>query len=437
MELTNNFQMMYKFLSRMMPSFLKKKVNLFLIKILLRYPTFIDKVYVVLGRDRIFEILRGMKLDKFCSKKFKTYELLKEEDLLQFRKVVLDDEKFEDVALESVFGLSKGGKYSVYFDQLAVYEFRSAAIHTSSDFIRLGDRVYWDKSSKVQLPMVIPGDSDLIAYDETKVILKNKNPDIMIGCGFSLLGMKPNSWGHFVSMLPKFEALKYINEPDLEIILPASVDLHIKEVAEALVLKYRSAKIRYVEDHSIISFEKLYYCSSPNFLADHAYIEHPALAVIRNFSKKIIFEYGTFLSKDVEVAKKRKIFIARDGSRNLSNYLEVELYFESLGFEIIRPHQLTLLDKMKIFSEATHIVGPGSSGFANMIFCKPGAKALILQNFARTLDLYFDLFSDEKYFNIKTTIMIGIDVVPGAPHSEFYIPIDRIHECIQKTNFLI
>jgi capsular polysaccharide biosynthesis protein len=133
--------------------------------------------------------------------------------------------------------------------------------------------------------------------------------------------------------------------------------------------------------------------------------------------------------KDTAQLPFRKLYIGRYGYRNMLNNAEVEQYFVSQGFEVIHPDLFTLKEKVKIFREAAIIVGPGSSGFTNIIFCKQGTKALVFTNFQRISDCGINTLAE--YFGIDLLVVIGYDKNDSI-HSSYFVPLDKIKSAYQE-----
>lgn len=436
---------MYRIITSAIPKAVKAKVYDVLAQAIIIAPNkikpwILNAVNYVVGQHGVLSIYEIMfkysetKLD-LCDAK--EYGYLSLEYLESVKLFTVAKKRMEELMLPVVFGLSDGGSYSASFDEISVYMFRDAEFYPYSDFIRVGDKVFWDKASKPQLSMIAPSDKDLISHTNNRVLLKNGVAETHIKCGFALTGVHVNSWGHFIgNFLPKIAALESISESELQVLLPSNVDSHIQEVVEYCVRQHGSFKIIFVPPEKKIRCEKLFYCSSPSFIADHALFMHLSFVNISRFSKSKVYEYAKSLKKDRVVGHRKKLFIARNSSRNIKNYQEIETFFSGLGFYIVQPHLLSLDDKISLFSGATHIAGPGSSGFLNMIFCQSGARALVFNNFSRTLDLYDDLLRDQSLFAHDVTVLIGVDTLPGNIHSEFTIDIDTIKNCIDKIGFL-
>lgn len=75
----------------------------------------------------------------------------------------------------------------------------------------------------------------------------------------------------------------------------------------------------------------------------------------------------------------KKIFIKRNSVyRNISNSEEVERMLVSQGFVVVEPEKLNFVEQVVVFSNAEVVVGATGAAFANLIFCKPETKIIIL-----------------------------------------------------------
>jgi capsular polysaccharide biosynthesis protein len=183
--------------------------------------------------------------------------------------------------------------------------------------------------------------------------------------------------------------------------------------------------------------------------SDHSNYISPSDAVIPKFvlnylKDKLKQNQILFPSLKLErVQPFRKLYIKRSlsplsplsANRILLNSAEVESYFESEGFEIVAPHQYSLDDKRKLFSEASHIVGPYSSGFMNVIFCQPNTKILVFMNFQRIYELYLSSLADG--FDLNLLAVTGKDIDTKNIHSSYSIPLQKIisgYKDLDKSN---
>jgi hypothetical protein len=182
----------------------------------------------------------GIYLFKNINKKFalkinriKRFELFTLKDLKPYLKYEIKSEKYETLNLPKVWGISQGGKISVWTKSINLYEFTNAQFVAYSDFIRVGAQVYWDKLDSFQLTKTIPADKDLVIDNRDKgfVHLISPKKELMFETVFSLCGVHVNSWGHFVgNFLSKIATIKDINNNEIIIIMPKDVDEHIKNI---------------------------------------------------------------------------------------------------------------------------------------------------------------------------------------------------------------
>jgi len=75
----------------------------------------------------------------------------------------------------------------------------------------------------------------------------------------------------------------------------------------------------------------------------------------------------------------RRILIRRNSAiRNIANALEIEEKLVSRGFTVIEPENLTFAEQVAAFSNADMVVGATGAAFANLVFCKPSTRIIIL-----------------------------------------------------------
>jgi len=80
-------------------------------------------------------------------------------------------------------------------------------------------------------------------------------------------------------------------------------------------------------------------------------------------------------------SKKRKIYIARNGSLNRRfNETEIINLLQKYNYEIVNPELLTFSDQVELFSQTKVIVAASGGGLTNLIFTPKGAKIICLMN---------------------------------------------------------
>jgi capsular polysaccharide biosynthesis protein len=96
----------------------------------------------------------------------------------------------------------------------------------------------------------------------------------------------------------------------------------------------------------------------------------------------------------------RKLYVprhAREG-RVVRNEAEVLREVEARGFELVEPQNLTWVEQVRIFAQASQVVGPMGSGLANAMFSPLGARIATLAP-ASVADTFF----------WRMTSVIGLD----------------------------
>lgn len=78
-------------------------------------------------------------------------------------------------------------------------------------------------------------------------------------------------------------------------------------------------------------------------------------------------------------ASKSRIMVKRSsGIRNITNARQIEELLISKGFLVVEPERLTFAEQVGLFSNADVVVGATGAALANLIFCKPSTKVIIM-----------------------------------------------------------
>jgi capsular polysaccharide biosynthesis protein len=98
--------------------------------------------------------------------------------------------------------------------------------------------------------------------------------------------------------------------------------------------------------------------------------------------------------------------------RRLANELELEPHLKKLGFSIVQPERLGLVEQVKLFSAAECIVAPHGAGLTNIVFAPPGAhlvelfhpdaKAVCYQELAGLCGLRYSRLTGQRSGSPKT-----------------------------------
>ena len=92
-------------------------------------------------------------------------------------------------------------------------------------------------------------------------------------------------------------------------------------------------------------------------------------------------------------------------------------------------------EKIAIFSNATHIVGPLSSGFANLFFTNRPLKILGFFNFNRCFDPFLSAWISSGDLRHNLTVLTGSEFTNNDLNSSYFIPLSEIQEYCNQNNF--
>lgn len=371
------------------------------------------------------------------------YHILTNAESAAYKVHLVDEERYEQVRTPDVYDVTKDNFVTLRKHEISIYCFPDARIRAKSDIIKIGKNAFWEKANRPEFAQTIPVDSDFISIDKEKrnLISFEEKKIRHFDSGFSLCGVHTNTWAHFIiSYLPKLIALDEFNSGEkLSIFVPRNMLENNKDLVLFVMYKINTNKefeIVFVDDDEIIECSKLYYCNAIGYLCDHSTYVHPASACISDYGAKAVQKVSSRIWSTVKISQPRRLYIGRGAGRNLFNAAEVEKYFIQNGFEIVHPHLMTLEEKIQTFGNASHICGPVSSGFANMIFCKNKVKILGFFNFSRCFDPFISGLSFAGGFNHEILFITGHEEVNINLNNSYLIELDKIITCCEKTRYL-
>lgn len=215
--------------------------------------------------------------------------------------------------------------------------------------------------------------------------LTSINTDVVIENGVMFIDAVSGNYAHFLTeVLPRIFVFSsahpnteasFIIDNDLhpnlmqalELVVGKSVDFIGLEMGEPLLVK----SLQVVSHCGYIPFERR---SKSKHLTDHSdgIFSPSVLGAMRDF---IISKISYMFEKE----NHKKIFIKRNSSyRNVSNSKEIEDILVANGFFVVEPEKLSFIEQVDLFSNAEVVVGATGAAFANLIFCKPETKIIIL-----------------------------------------------------------
>jgi hypothetical protein len=326
--------------------------------------------------------------------------------------------------LPVVVDLMEKGEVNVTAGKGYFFRTHDAIATQGSDIIGIQDKAYWAKSRSIIFDRVLPTDKNLKFQANSVLMIRKPIIQETIECGFMLLGATESAWGHF--LVQYYPRLKYLKDIELlhdkvELLVPEMIDPHIEEMINMFISK-SNVILKKIQQKKSIKCKILYVCDSTSYLTDHCESLVNGDTVVPDESLYFLNEQIANMRIDDET-QNRKIYLRRGNNRGILNSNIIDSELERRGYEIVYPHTLSFSEKIKVFGTAQILVGPLSSGFANLIFCKPGTTVLALMNTARAIDPFFARLADGFHINLLT--IIGKDEVSGGIHTSFKINIER------------
>ncbi|HQV89646.1 MAG TPA: glycosyltransferase family 61 protein [Nitrosomonas sp.] len=132
------------------------------------------------------------------------------------------------------------------------------------------------------------------------------------------------------------------------------------------------------------------------------------------------------------VAGGRKIFIRRNsGYRNVVNSQDIENALVARGFEVVEPEKLTFAEQVALFSSAAVVVGATGAAFANLIFCNPKTRIIIMiARMVNTSYYYWQNIACACGNRVTYVLGEGKDAALRSIHSDFCVSVEDVLSAI-------
>lgn len=117
-----------------------------------------------------------------------------------------------------------------------------------------------------------------------------------------------------------------------------------------------------------VEFEKLIWIANPCGYSSHIVPEWLIQSYRRKFSK-IVSKGQT---------KSTRLYISRQdaSARKFSNEDALATALEARGYQIVRLSEYGLAEKVRLFAEATEVIGMSGAGMVCLMFCRPGTQVI-------------------------------------------------------------
>lgn len=282
-------------------------------------------------------------------------------------------------------------------------------------------RKLWDRTWR-------NGDSILLKY---KVGLNPK-----IKAGLHLFKEYEQNYFHFVAeLMPKLVCLE---DMGLDVSIPLLISDDLDERLYELIdlLKHPSRGILKLQRNVPYMVEKLFYVSDLSLVSD-VYDRKPEVSDTYLPTKLLNTIAGRALQSgnpQSYARRRRKLFLTRHGRRRkIINEAQVVDMLVGQDFEIVDLAALSIKSQVELFSSADVIVGGTGAGFTNLLWCRPGTKAVILypdHPFNNTT--FWDRIGAARQLDIRYINGQRAHVVTGihSMHDDFKIELKQLKDVL-------
>ena len=213
-----------------------------------------------------------------------------------------------------------------------------------------------------------------------------RGPRMSVDNAIFLGGRDHTNWYHFlVDMLPQLHLANQLPEHlhSWPILVPEQI-FRYPSMVEALELFRNHRDMVVVPEWTMVSAQQLVWID-PLELSNLPQHRGPS-ALDPRFH--LLHREGMESYRDVylrhyvekDPVPTRRLFLAREAGRRDYNQDEALAVAERFGFEPCYPEKLSLGEQVRVFREASHVLGPSGAGFAGLLFAQAGTKALCWQD---------------------------------------------------------
>ena len=192
---------------------------------------------------------------------------------------------------------------------------------------------------------------------------------------FVLIGGDKNHYHWVLNFVPRLLILELAQAqgfPLADALLLVPEEVSDNAIGLLRALGYGDERIVRVKSGHVMRFAELYV---PSFFPHF------------EFSPNLFRWYGhKFAARRKKQTPSQRIVISRGDlgiTTQRRRVINEEVMIAALGPLGFKPHnlgRLTMDEQIDLFLDAEFVIGPHGAGFANMAFCQPGAKAIVLEN---------------------------------------------------------
>lgn len=303
-----------------------------------------------------------------------------------------------------------------------------------------GQRALYDLRDFDQERRFRYSDEGLHGYRREICAVKRQGQGADVARAIHLGGNYAWNYYHFlIEILPRLRAVDALN---LDPAIPLLVDQIHFEIPQHLALLTALNRDR----RPILTMQpalryrvgELYYCSFPNLVvpnyhrmaemrASDTRLDAAALLYVRD---QLRHQLGAQAAPQKPWPKRVYLSRKKASHRRKFNEDEVLSALSAFGVVAVHPEELSIAQQMDLFAAAELIVGGSGAAFANLLFCRPGCKALIIVKERLDVGLFSSLAAATGVDLLYHAATVDADGDTPDPHGEFTIDAKRLAELL-------
>ena len=336
---------------------------------------------------------------------------------------------------------------------LNLYHFESAIISPVSSHIITAERVILERIPYLDQQYCNYATGAIMRHDQQRALYRHRPQQQQLEQGILIAGNGAGNYYHWlIEILPK---LHHVCQQQLfshsnTLLLPAyasSIPAFARSI-EAVLGKQRP-QIIYLDPTQQYQVKQLYTLTSPSgilfnprqILADPTYnyyrkeslqaIRHTLLQQVQRYNPAVLREHTAKLQFE---QKHRRLYLARKpaASRAYNQRQVRQLLVEQHNYCEVYLEDHPLEVQIWLFANARVIVGASGAAWANLIFCRPGTRAISwLPEHLMAFSAYATL---AQLFGVKMEFIAAKTPHHKQLHPDHTLPLDELQQRIEDTN---
>jgi capsular polysaccharide biosynthesis protein len=316
--------------------------------------------------------------------KLKSYKLVYNSSIVGTFTALIPEQKAETAQPKRIDGSQNITEHIV--PKIGFTTLTDAVIDPHSSVVRVKNIAYVQSTASMNHRSSVRYRGRQIHSNGADAVLFQETTFEHLEKGIMLCGSSVRNWYHLlIEILPKLELIDKLPEAfsKFPLLLPDDV-LVVATMHDIVQRLTKGRDVIYLQKHICYQTATCIYIDAP-ILSYHVVEadlvispdeEHMRPAILSGFRDRIL---SKFTANEItnRANEPTRIFLAR-GKNAYRQYNQSDVFsiFEKFGFRLVYCDKLSLIEQIRIFSNAECVAGPSGAAWTNILFCKPNVKAL-------------------------------------------------------------